>query len=455
MSKSTVLNSQKVWLAEAKKSISLHVAGLTWDDFAKLAGIEPRAMKSYRMPESSSDYRKMPASVEAVISELVAKYVSGARVVAKVSAKDEGKVLLAALAALVVRQAREAVVDGKVISGVSMVEGSGFGLQARDREAMAMVSRHCLLNNLPDYGSEIHNLLYQCTKPFKDWLPIEAVRSNGLEDSSFIEREDLMPTPEAEEWSRNYGDLVQTLEESLFAKLKELLGRINKEQADLYYTKIREFVVRHPVCRMEEVQEMGRGLSSVLAMLVQQQFYEPVPDAWATEVNAVKLCTHCGNAIKKTTFGLMCRTRACASSKPLQIGGSVSPSQLIRATRGISQYWIEPGFDEIQMLDHLKRLGLNPQLYPKSDLVDIAFGPVGVDLKSYVSPETLGYKLQSSIGGLAMYADKWLVVPDWLIRKTPAYLDRLRSAMGRPDVLCLGVSEAVERAKAYGGSVHA
>ena len=33
--------------------------GLEWDELAELAGIKPRAFKTYRMPASSKDYRGM------------------------------------------------------------------------------------------------------------------------------------------------------------------------------------------------------------------------------------------------------------------------------------------------------------------------------------------------------------------------------------------------------------
>jgi hypothetical protein len=250
---------QKDWLKKAKREISAHVPGLTWDAFSKMVSVEPRAMKSYRMPASSSEYRSMPKSVELLISELLKKYADGASVVAHQPVQDNGKLLFAALAAFVIRQAKEAIVSGKVITGVSLIPGSGFGLEPRDRDAMALVSRYCLVNELPDHGSEVHHLLSQCTKPFSQWLPIPELDTLGLKDTSFIEPNDLIPTPEAEELAKNFGDVVQSLEESLFSKLKELLSRSNKELADSYYTRIREFVVRHP--RLQAGSDSRNGSS--------------------------------------------------------------------------------------------------------------------------------------------------------------------------------------------------
>ena len=45
--------------------------GVTWNEFAELAGIESRAFKTYRMPNESKDHRKMKKFVlEAVVQVL-------------------------------------------------------------------------------------------------------------------------------------------------------------------------------------------------------------------------------------------------------------------------------------------------------------------------------------------------------------------------------------------------
>ncbi len=68
--------------------------------------------------------------------------------------------LIAALSALVMRQARIALVEGKMIAGITRTPGAQVGLAAEDRKAMALVSRECLSRGLPDHGAEIHDLLW-------------------------------------------------------------------------------------------------------------------------------------------------------------------------------------------------------------------------------------------------------------------------------------------------------
>jgi hypothetical protein len=72
-------------------------------------------------------------------------------------------------------------------------------------------------------------------------------------------------------------------------------------------------------------------------------------------------------------------------------------------------------------------------------------GDIGIDLKAYASPETLGRRFKRSLGGLAHYQEKWIVIPDWLASATPSYVARLTSAMDRKEVLCLTVDQVIHR----------
>lgn len=45
--------------------------GLKWDELAVEAGINPRALKTYRMPDTSQDFRVMPSLAKAAIDRLL------------------------------------------------------------------------------------------------------------------------------------------------------------------------------------------------------------------------------------------------------------------------------------------------------------------------------------------------------------------------------------------------
>lgn len=55
----------------------LHAAkselGVTWDELATLADIAPRALKTYRLPPASAEYRGMPKLARNAITSVLEK----------------------------------------------------------------------------------------------------------------------------------------------------------------------------------------------------------------------------------------------------------------------------------------------------------------------------------------------------------------------------------------------
>ena len=78
---------------------------------------------------------------------------------------------------------------------------------------------------------------------------------------------------------------------------------------------------------------------------------------------------------------------ACAASTNPSSSTSRDIEDVLRVTRGIQQYWVEPGFDELRFYDALLNHEIEAELYPSMDRVDIAVGSIGIDLKCYSSPE--------------------------------------------------------------------
>ena len=344
------------------------------------------------------------------------------------SRPKHARLVVPALAALVMRQARTSLIEGRMIAGVDKRYASPIGLSAEDRRAMALVSRACLASGNRDYGGEIHDLLAMCTLPLGQWLLVKEVTDAGLAETRLISQDNGAPTSEAAELAAGFSTVAAGVEELLFATFREALEKQPKAAAYEYYASIREFVVRHSLASSDQIKGFGMELPSKLWMLLQQHFYEPVPFGWSNE-GKVSICSSCGNAMRKSPGGLVCRTAACAASRAATVGGTRPIDELLRVTRGIQQYWVEPGLDELRLYDALVRKGVAADLYPLMDRVDIAVGDIGIDLKAYASPELLGEKIRRNKGGLAFYEKKWLVIPDWRVDGTPQYLDRLRHAL--------------------------
>jgi hypothetical protein len=462
--------SQKDFLNHAKAVLARAHKKLTWDRMAELAEIEPRALKTYRMPENSPDYRAMPRAVRRQIEALLEQFNGDGRAGVRRSASAEVfstggrsdevgrsplfELVAPALAALVVRTAAQMHDEGigVVVSGVDRRPGSRVGLTPEDRRTMALVSRARLSLGLSDTTSEVHNLLALCKTPLGDWLTLPEVLEAGLAPVRLIDPELLMPTLEAEGLAEDVAGLASLVEEQLFGDFREALAKLAPSQGDAVYTAVREFVVRHPVVRIKELELLLEDVPSAVANRVRTGFYEPLA-ARLDGSDGVSLCGRCGNLAKAHAGGgWLCATAAC-----VQHGGTTprfenaASGEHFRLNRGLRQYWLEPGLDEVLLHDALRSKGLAPRLYPHRDRVDIDFaaggqGAVGIDLKAYASPELLGRRLKKRPGGLAQYAHRWLVVPNWLAGGTPGYMERLRGALGPSSIQAMTASQALERA---------
>lgn len=66
--------TQQEYLRAAKKTLDFE-----WDQFAKALDVEPRAFKTYRMPDSSADHRGLPTWVRKEIDKLLSEHQRKAR----------------------------------------------------------------------------------------------------------------------------------------------------------------------------------------------------------------------------------------------------------------------------------------------------------------------------------------------------------------------------------------
>lgn len=450
---------QKAFLVAAKRALGAGGRRLTWDQLATRLGVEPRAMKTYRMPVESSDFRTMPRLLVEKIEALVAEALKTTAASGSESRAESGgvvwqprgdpmRVLPASLAALVMRQARQVFMGGgaTMVSGVDRLWSGVAGLGHEDRRAMALVSRARLTLGLSDVGAEIHELLAHCTKPLGEWLPVPSVSDAGLSTVRLIDAEDRMPTLEAEELARGFAGMAGLLEEQIFAAFQDSLSKQSAKDADDYYTQVRTFVVRNPVVTRKHMLKFLAGLPSAVWVCVEQQFYEPLPGALAAG-ETTTLCSHCHNVMTRSRGALHCTTAACAAEHGARPGPTLPAADLFRLNRSLRKYWLEPGIDELRIAERLTARGHTVRMYPNRDTVDLDLGEgskVGVDLKAYSSPELLGERLRRRPGGLMSYKTPWLVIPDWLARRVPNYIGRVSACLEGSPIRALTLADAVE-----------
>lgn len=326
----------------------------------------------------------------------------------------------------------------------------GPGLMEDEMRIMAAISRRQLRAGQSDLACELFNLQASCTRPLADWFPGINQIDEGLADLVVIDSQTGLATQEAIELAAGFGGLDAEHQQGAFETIRAELDKRPKTIADLEYTKLREFVVRHPVCDRAAIQKTlsDMAMPAALSAVVYRDIYETAPLAWSRG-DSVAVCGYCGNALLLDRGRTRrCRTQSCHYARPLKMGTPVAGGDLMCVSAPFHLYWIEPGVDEIRLYDALMANGHRPSLYPYRDRVDISLGEIGIDLKDYSSPVLLGRKLRQSIGGLAQYREKWLVIPDRRCRGGDDYRSRLIEELGTTArrLTVLSVSESIERA---------
>ncbi|WP_319420838.1 restriction endonuclease-related protein [Pleurocapsa sp. FMAR1] len=246
----------------------------------------------------------------------------------------------------------------------------------------------------------------------------------------------------------------QVIEYKLYQSIKiatESLGRKKQHKA---YTAIRELLGRRWLIRERELLDYLEEKDLTPRQETVLEFFNSVPEIWLIN-NCANRCYHCGTLMRphhnrdRYPQGY-CPIHQCNSKYPPQVGEKLNPEdgRLLVAKPQILAYWTAPAIDELAIFDEATNNDLDAELYPESDLCDVAIGDrnldssfksgdppnglsrnIGIDAKSYRSPVLLALKLNRSIGGLIHYKKRIVAITDELIEDCPGYFSTLRSLL--------------------------
>lgn len=321
------------------------------------------------------------------------------------------------------------------------------------RRALSILSGLSLSSGaLEDLGASVHTVMDLGCGPFRDWGLPQFLPPFRHADVVLIERDLGVPTADCREMAQAGGSEIAALEEIHHEALRMALKDYPARERNRAYTGIREFVVRNPAVRDEDlhrfVVEGGHAASARTIM----SFYRPVPPT-ALHGGLGHRCAHCGSLLwpERDTASFpegRCRIRQCrlASPVPAKRDDIADPGLWRLGTNAVLAYWVGPGLDEIRIYDALRAVGHRAALYPQADAADVSVDglDVGIDVKTYASPVVLAAKLSRSIGRLDMFARRILAVPDDKLTLNPHYLQQLRdSYQGQHSLEFMTVSQVI------------
>lgn len=317
-------------------------------------------------------------------------------------------------------------------------------------------------------SADLHGLIALCRLPFSapEWgLDVFARHDWGYRDTVLVDPELRVPTPECAVIAASYNGFGenQIVEKILFDTLHSISSQF--QDKDRAYTTLREILGRHSLISENKLV----GLLQVHEMLhiqsdVVRNFYEAVPQAWLVEGKAC-CCSHCGTLMKprRTNSPAKCTMVQCATienpGEPILL--DTRSDRYLIAKPQVLKYWTEPAIDELKIYDAARQAGIESvALYPFCDAVDITLldgMEVGIDAKSYASPEVLAMKfINSGIGRLAQYNTKIIAINDACEKGAPHYrtrlIDRLMTEGDKNPargVRFMTVSEVIEHLPTY------
>lgn len=331
--------------------------------------------------------------------------------------------------------------------------------------AMCKLGRLYIEEGLPDRAACVHTVLERGRYPLEKWdLDIFRHPDFRFRQAILIDPDFRVPTSDCAEIANSRGTFGEdnVIEHRLHERLREATERLGSRRQHKAYTALRELFGRNSLLGEHQLLDylVDKDLTPLQGMII-DTFFDRVPDIWLIDGYAHR-CAHCGTLMrpypnKKTFPDGRCPIRQCAGqeSERAKFSEKLDPNKdsLLIAKPQILTYWTGPAIDEVTIFDTARNHGLNAELYPESDLCDVAINNrnIGIDAKSYSSPVSLALRLNRSIGGLIYYRRRIIAVSDRLIEDNPYYLSTLLSTLdkkGDPATLeILSVSEIIQLLK--------
>lgn len=312
-------------------------------------------------------------------------------------------------------------------------------------KAMCKLGRLYIEAGMPDQTACIHTVLERARYSLNHerWR-LEIFRQSDFRFSgvALIDPDLRVPTSDCSLIANLSGAFGEdnVIEHRLYTRLREATERLSRRYQHRAYTALRELVGRRSLIGERELLNylVENDLTPLQSMIV-DTFFDPVPDVWLIDGLAHR-CAHCGTLLRshpnrKHYPAGRCPIRQCNSCNSAEVSEKLNPEQdrLLIAKPQILTYWTGPAIDELAIFDIARQNGLNVELYPESDLCDVAINDrlIGIDAKSYSSPVSLALRLNRSIGGLIHYRRRILTISDQLIEDNPGYLSTLQSTLDK------------------------
>lgn len=327
------------------------------------------------------------------------------------------------------------------------------------RRAMTRIAALYVLHGLPVQADGAHTVTAKCTEPFRarEWsLPVFDAPEFRYHGIRLLDARTRLPTLECMDLARMISSELDLYEQQAFAQLNAVCDQFAL-RGDAIYTALRSFITRHPITTQAQLRDFVEAGNMQLAMPFLMTCYEP-PQPHHLVKGSLRQCPQCKAPLVHSVIDehISCTTRPCREfERPLRPGAApaLNTHDSLIAKPHILMYWCGPGQDEILLYDTAvaEPARLSATLYPGRDRCDISLDgdTIGIDVKSHANPYVLADALNRDLGGLKLFARKFIAINDQALSRFPEYLEILRREYNRRDVEFIAVRALTHKLKAW------
>jgi hypothetical protein len=319
--------------------------------------------------------------------------------------------------------------------------------------ALEKLSRLCLLGGAEDIGDSVHVISDLARRlPVGQWgipafappFPHSEVRLLTIDPAA--------PSEECLALSVR-GRAEDVWEDIHHRQLRDVVQSVREQKRMQAYSQLRGWVVRNPVYERRALSQFIEESGLIIAEETLTRWSEHIPLGAVGRDGKVKLCANCGGLLyphrdMRAFPDGRCRIGPCLEEAPSSRAERIieDPASWRVFADDILAYWVGPGLAEVSLHDALKKAGIEVELYPRDDLVDVGhYDEIGIDVKSYSSPRFLGEVLTDRLGGLVEFDRRFVAVPDGIVNRRPGYLEELRDTYRGPHAITFcKVSQVLE-----------
>lgn len=317
----------------------------------------------------------------------------------------------------------------------------GPGLSANLVGALRRLAAICIVSGKAIRHDGAHALIDQARRPLRalDW-DLEALDRPGFPYAGvrLLDPVTRMPTLDCIDIARRIASELDMREQQAFKELEATVDQFGS-RGDEVYSALREYIVRHPVCRPSDMRRDMEAANMQLALPFLASCYQPLQPHHMVGGDFHR-CPGCGAPMAASTISghVACTVRQCLSFDAPVPAGDVRhvTAGLVVAKPHVQMYWCGPGLDEVALHDAASAAGVETVLYPWRDKCDLGMDNdrVGIDVKSHANPFLLASMLNADIGGLSLFGRRIIAVNDQSISRFANYLEIARRECERSDI---------------------